>query len=106
MVFDLAKNNVAKEIKNGGEVILENNWRAGERKIWFGIGNGKIWKWEKHIKWKIENKLQGASSSALCLRFSKWNACIRLNRNVKCERHENEKLIPGKSNVVDVFVFY
>ena len=38
MGFDLAKYNFAKEIINRGEVILENNWRAGE-------GN-MIWDWK------------------------------------------------------------
>ena len=38
MGFDLAKYNFAKEIINGGEVILENNWRAGEENL--------IWDWK------------------------------------------------------------
>ena len=47
MGFDLAKYNLAKEIINGGEVILENNWRVGE-------GN-MIWDWKMGKTYQVKN---------------------------------------------------
>ena len=47
MGFDLAKYNFAKEIINGGEVILENNWRVGE-------GN-MIWDWKMGKTYQVKN---------------------------------------------------